>query len=480
MNNYEGIMLYTVRDKNSTYTCVYVNALTTNPTIQTSGMYALVTGPNFCFNNLPCNEITLIDNSLPVTTYGYHLLSNGIYEKFNWYVYDDGTQSLYFLIDQIAVEFYGPIDKEGFSPISECKLDSNGNCIPAKLGLYRLYGQDFIIIPLKSLSLLPFARDTLTNPECPCSISEIVIPTCNEICSSANDPDGNPLKCDNGNDDPLQMPCKCYYEGPVNIIIKPMQKYNPFRMMGNLVSSLFTSGNGDSTFLSSITDAIKTFLTPVWNTIKLIASTLSSILGMVVEAITTYANPVYIFNLFKNLISLGAEELGKQIDQFVSGTIVPALKALWDLRLPIMKGLTDISGYIWENLKVALKALSDGFNVFAVNLISYTKVAIVWTWNNFVSTLSTVVHTVTPFVPATPTAKVNVVLLIGLLLILGYFQITTLLSYVFKWFKSAYKLFFDILLRFIELVLSLFFTISKETKQLIIDGPPKHDIPIPE
>lgn len=465
---YEGLTMYSATVKGKAQFCAYFNALTSDATKYPSGLYNLMPGPNQGLNSVQCNEITLLDLTVPLKSYGYNLIANGAYQKYSWYVYDTATQSLYFLIDQISVMFYGPIDQEGFTPISQCKLDSQGNCIPSDLQLYALYGQQFVIVPLKIRSLLHFSRDTITNPNCPCSLTLVHIPTCNEICSSSNDPDGNPYKCDNSNDDPLQVPCQCYYEGPVNVIIKPMQKYNPFRQIGELVTSAFTGGDGNSGLISSISSALSSFLTPLWNTVKLVVSVLSSVLAMIVEAITTYGNPVYIFNLFKNIIVLGAEELAHQMGLFFSDIIVPALQAIWDVRLPIIEGLSMIGGYIWESLKVALKAISDGLSTFVIKIIDYTGYGISWFWDKLVVGVGAFLDVFTPFIPVGPTIKANVVLyplIIALLLaLLSVIGVTEFLPEIYRVVREFFEVLYDVLIRFFFLVKS----IVVETSEAVI------------
>lgn len=396
---------------------VFINTGVAN----TTGLYGLVVGGQYCVNNLKCTERILSDPNFSIETYGYLIQPTGYYLKTDAWAYDAKVQRLYYMISTEVIKFYGSLEDNDYTILTTCTLDSNGNCIPSSMNIGKVGNQTYILLQKEVTTLLPFARDSVTETSCPCHVTAKVVPTCNEVCSSKsssqmNLPGGSndPLLCANPNDDPLQTPCQCYYNGPVNVIIKPMQKYNPFR----LIQAGFSAG-GDS-FLSGVVNAVKGFMLPLWNTVKQVTAFLSSIIAMVVEAITTYANPSYVFNLFKNLAVLGAEAARDQLNTFWNDIVVAGLKGLWDYRLILIQKMKEGLSWIWENLKSALKALSVAISNIAVTVFGVVKSAVTYVWEKFTYYTSAIIDVVTPFIPISPTIKFNIFLWI-VIIILGAF-----------------------------------------------------------
>lgn len=403
---------------------VFINTGTTS----TSGLYALATGSDLCLNNMKCVERVLIDPNVSLAGYGYIVQPTGYYTKINAYVYDAKVQRLYLMLSTEVQKFYGSAEKNGFTVLTTCTLDSTGNCIPSSLNIIKLGNYTYVLLDKDVKTLLPFARDSVSEPSCPCHITANIIPTCNEVCSTKtsknlNLPGGSndPLLCANPNDDPLQTPCKCYYNGPVNVIVKPMQQYNPFR----LLQSAFSSG-GDS-FLSGVANAVKGFMLPLWNTVKQVTAFLSSITAMIVEAITTYANPNYVFNLLKNLAVLGAQEAMDQLKSFWNETIKPGLEGLWAYRIVLIEKMKEGLSWVWENLKSALKALSVAISDIAVTVFGVVKSGLTYIWEKFSYYTSAIIDTITPFIPIGPTIKFNVFLWVMLIIIGAFIGVDELL-----------------------------------------------------
>jgi len=417
--------------------CTFINS-----TKNGKGLYALSTGSSFCIDNTICNEVVIQDNTLPLSYYGYNKLPNGnYYEKYNNYVYDTNTQILFLLLSLVTDTFYGSITNNGFVPLNYCTLDRDGNCIPPSLPLYTLNNQTFYIVQKDTLHLLAFSRDSLTEVNCPCKITATIIPTCNEICRSKtsnqlNLPNGSndPLLCSNPNDDPLTTPCSCYYNGPVNVIIKPMQEYNPFRLIKTY------AGIGLKTASDAISNKISSFMLPLWNTVKLCTGLMSSIIYMIVETITTYANPVYVFNLLKNLVSMGAEEAMAQLNKFVTTVVVPGLNAIWNLKDYFINELVKISGIIWENIKVVLKLISDALVSFLFITYRFTKTIIGYTWNKSMQFLGVISDTFLPFIPSSNVLKTNLLLFILLGILAIVFGLDRYLTYLWKFINFIFSL----------------------------------------
>jgi len=442
---YKGLAMYFYKAQ----LCTFVAA-------SPSGLYPLVTGKTFCLGK-PSNEVTPQDPTLPLSYYGYQN-KGSYYLKYNSYVYDVNGQTLFLLMSLVEDYFYGSVANNGFTPLTSCAVDSNGKCIAPAIPIYKLVNSVFLIVQKETLSLLPFARDELTDPNCPCRIEATIIPTCNEICRSKTSKQLNleggsndPLLCSNPNDDPLTTPCQCYYNGPVNVIVKPMQEFNPFRLIQGYASS------GGSSFTAGIANGIKGFMLPLWNTIKLVAGLLSSIIYMIVETITTYANPVYVFGLIGNLLSMGAEEAMGALKKLWSDVISPALSALWGFKDVIFNGITKVAGIIWENVKIVLQKVSAALAAFITTAVSYGKVAITYAWNGAMVVLGGISKTFLPFVPGSDLLKTNILFVLILVILATVWGID-------KYIEILY----DIIIWLIQFILNFFTTLLFLLKQAIL------------
>jgi hypothetical protein len=406
-------------------------------------LHPLTSGPNKC-DTLSCNEWVQPDPTLPAKDYGYYETNTMTYINSSYqnvtltyythapaYLLDHQTNLLFELEEMIPTVFYGTPASNDFIPLTTCAVTSQGNCTQTKLQ-FGLFGtQTYIIIQREIKSLLPFSRDTISEPNCPCVVTGSVIPTCQEICATGNDPDGNPLLCNNPNDDPLTTPCQCYYQGPVNVIVKPMQEYNPFRLVQNLV------GEGLSMLGSKIANGIKSFMLPLWHTVKIVTSYLASIMTMIVETLRTYCNPTYVFNLFKQLITLGYEEAKEKIIEFWHSTIVPGLEKLWSYRTLVWDGMKKAAGYIWEHVLLVAKAVWNAIESFGQIVWKATKTGIAWAWDTGMNAFGSLIDDLTPFIPLPRLYKTTIVFILILLYFLHVFGLDVIFSIlysIFKWF----------------------------------------------
>jgi hypothetical protein len=267
------------------------NVLYTDTTTSTPALYPIINGASTC-GTISCNEWSQTDPSISLFNYGYTPTSTSSYKDSNniqqtltyyshqdAYLYDQQTNLMFLMNALIPAIFYGSPSSNEFVPLSTCALDSQGNCVAPTFDFGLFGSQPYIIIKRDIVTLLPFSRDTISEPICPCVIKKSIVPTCQEICSTGKDPDGHSLLCNNPNDDPLVTPCQCYYEGPVNVIIKPMREYNPFKIVQKYV------GEGMSYLGKKIAEGIKSFMLPLWNAVKIVVSYLSSIMAMVIETL---------------------------------------------------------------------------------------------------------------------------------------------------------------------------------------------------
>jgi len=213
-----------------------------------------------------------------------------------------------------------------------------------------------------------------------------------------------------------------------------MQEYNPFRLVQNLV------GEGVSLLGNKIANGIKSFMLPLWHTVKIVTAYLSSIMTMIIETIRTYCNPTYVFNLFKNLIKLGYEEAKEKIIEFWHSTIVPGLEKLWSYRSLVWEGMKKAAGYIWEHVLVIAKAVWSALETFGGIVWKATKTGIAWLWDTGMNFFGTVIDDLTPFIPLPRLYKTTIVFIL-ILLYIGYVfgldEILLLLYKGFKWFLHS-------------------------------------------
>jgi hypothetical protein len=71
--------------------------------------------------------------------------------------------------------------------------------------------------------------------------------------------------------------------------------------------------------------------------------------------------------------------------------------------------MKKVAGYIWENLKIVLKALWEALSSFGAIVFTAAKTGIAWLWDTGISALSTFIENLTPFIPLPTLLKLNIV-----------------------------------------------------------------------
>ena len=179
-------------------------------------------------------------------------------------------------------------------------------------------GHYFFVV--KSRKLIQYYSKDLYQPTCLCSNNQIATKTCSTYCSSTMDSSNANLGCDDNENiqktgyacadkrsllNPINatagVQCACTKQGPVNIIVKPMQEYNPFRLLQKGVKSAYNE------MTNVLKSTIQSFLTPVWNTIRGIFQYIISLFVMIFQFIAQYLSPSFIVQQIKTLYNLAED-----------------------------------------------------------------------------------------------------------------------------------------------------------------------------
>lgn len=215
--------------------------------------------------------------------------------------------------------------------------------------------------------LVEYFSKSLYTPNCGCSTSFIVTKTCKDFCASKYDSSNSPFGCDDGkttqrtgyscSDSRVTdfSQCACTEQGPVNVIVKPMKKYNPFRLLQQGISA------GVGELSNMIRYSIQSFLTPVWNAIKSIFQFIASMIVTIIQFVYNFlfageSSPIYqqIRN-FASSVTAGFKQY--VIDDFVNGIIVEGIKSILPTRQQIMVILQPVI----DILSVAFDAIVTAF-----------------------------------------------------------------------------------------------------------------------
>lgn len=404
---HQGIEVYTINGKQ----CAYISGL--------RNFYEFVPGDSNCSFG-QCKE------SLPLSASefdAYIDIGGALKKTGDTFIYNASYSTLYPItrLTTPSVTLYGPYSDNGYTQMSICNLDENGNCVSVDPTAVPMAYEDgnkdkLYAFVTTQKTLIQFATNSVNVTQCPCEVKSKIAPTCDQVCSLENSSvaNGGPLKCQNpkvnGGSNPAV--CQCYETGPVNVIIEPMQKYNPFRLIKSGVSAGFNE------LSKGISYAVKNFLVPIWNTIRLVISFASSIIVMVLQFIIQYGNPVYWFEQIKIAITsgLGDNAIIAKAKEFINNTVLPGLKSIWDYRLVIFNGISSVASKVWSAVMGVLSKISKGIASVVGTLFTYIWEGIKYGWNFASWFVGSTVETLTPFIPIPPFVKFTIIMI---LLILG-------------------------------------------------------------
>jgi hypothetical protein len=393
---HNGLDVWTITQR----PCVYKN----------NAFYPFVFGSQSCtFGN--CVETNVLTNAdLAVYT-----LNGEIYSKRgDNFIFNASYNVLYPIYNTITptVALYGKYADSGYSEVSICTLDKKGNCIAVdptsvpmakNIKTSKLYA--FVTV---EKSLVKFTTNSTTITQCPCQITSTIIPTCDQICKLGRDRNGQPLKCFNPKETGGAPACGCFETGAVNVIIEPMQTYNPFRLLGAAVVA------GGKELHKGISYVVQNFLTPLWEVVKLVISFIASIITMIVQFIIQYAKLA--LEGVKGILKGGNSNDGivSKLKAFVNNTIMPALKSIWSIRHIIIDGITSIASKIWTSVIGVLKKISEGFISLLKVAVSAILDGLLYAWNFLWWIIGVTVENLTMFIPIPKPVKMSL-LIIGII-----------------------------------------------------------------
>jgi hypothetical protein len=231
--------------------------------------------------------------------------------------------------------------------------------------------------------LVEYYSKSLFVPRCGCTSSFIVTKTCKDYCASKYDASKSQYGCNDAqtaantggftcSDSRVTdfSKCACTEQGPVNIIVKPMQKYNPFRLLQQGISA----GVGELTNL--VKYSIQSFLTPVWNAIKSIFQFIVSMIVTIVQFIYNFLfsgenSPIWIqIKNFIGTLTTGFKQY--VIDDFVNGIILNGIKSIIPTRqqiMTILQPVIDILSIAFDAMLTAFKYTFEALKTAALFLV---------------------------------------------------------------------------------------------------------------
>jgi hypothetical protein len=299
--------------------------------------------------------------------------------------------------------------------------------------------------------LVEYYSKSLFSPSCGCTSSFIVTKTCKDFCASKYDSSNSPYGCDDGqtsqntggyscSDSRVTdfSKCACTEQGPVNVIVKPMKKYNPFRLLQQGISA----GVGELSNL--IKYSVQSFLTPVWNAIKSIFQFIASMVVTAIQFIYNFlfggeSSPIWIqIKEFIGSLQQGFKQY--VIDDFVNGIIIDGIKSIIPTRSQIMTILQPVLDILYVAFDAMLTAFKYTFEALKTAATFLFKNVIVMLFYYILYVFSTFSDIFLFFLPLNRTGKMVVLFtLLILLFIKGYAPadlVVTILGYIVNIFVS--------------------------------------------
>ena len=319
----------------------------------------------------------------------------------------------------------------------------------------RLFGYEknsstFYFIPEQRF-LVEYFSKSLFSPSCGCTTSFIVTKTCKDFCASKYDSSNSAYGCDDGQTSANTggyactdsrvtdfSKCACTEQGPVNVIVKPMKQYNPFRLLQQGISA------GVNELSNLVKYSVQSFLTPVWNAIKSIFQFIASMIVTVIQFIYNFlfggeSSPIWIqIQDFIGSLTDGFKQY--VIDDFINGIIIEGIKSIIPTRQQIMSILQPVLDILYVAFDAMLTAFKYTFEALKTAATFLFKNVIVMFFYYLLYAFSFVADTLLFFLPLNRTGKM--VLLFTLLILLfikGYGPadlVVTILGYILNIFTS--------------------------------------------
>jgi hypothetical protein len=271
--------------------------------------------------------------------------------------------------------------------------------------------------------LIEYFSKSLFSPSCGCTTAFLVTKTCKDYCGSKYDASNSPYGCDDGrtaantggytcSDSRVTdfSKCACTEQGPVNVIVKPMKQYNPFRLLQQGISA----GVGELTNL--IKYSIQSFLTPIWNAIKSIFQFIASIITTVIQFLFSFfaggeSSPIWgQIQSFIGSLQDGFKEY--VIDDFLNGIIWEGIKSIIPTRDQIMSILQPVIDILGIAFDAMLTAFRYAFNALKDAALFLVKTVLPMIGYFIIYLFSLIADTLLFFLPVSRTAKFIIILCI--------------------------------------------------------------------
>lgn len=307
---------------------------------------------------------------------------------------------------------------------------SNGNSYREEVFGYSQDGTTYYFA-ISRRSMFEYLMKSLYNPVCNCTRTQVVTKTCTDFCASTVDSSNSKMGCDdNVNrylsgfvcDDVRQndmTKCACTEQGPVNVIAKPMRKYNPFRLLVSGVEA------ATSQVLGGIKYAIQSFLTPVWNAIRGIFQFMGSVVHVAAQ---------FFSNLFSSSGSSNSSILGV-IRGILSGVadgfhqyvitdgimyVVNQVKSIIPTGAQLQALLKPVVDFLGGIMSGVISAFSSTVTAVKNGVVTLAKLVIPPILYYGFYAITKIADYVLFFLPVTPTIK-TLILLFGIILGLLYY-----------------------------------------------------------
>ena len=305
---------------------------------------------------------------------------------------------------------------------------SNGNTYNQEVFGYSLTGTTYYFSITKR-SMFEYVMKSLYNPLCNCSQAQVVTKTCTDFCASTYDASNSKMGCDdNVNrylsgfvcDDVRQTDmtkCACTEQGPVNVIAKPMKKYNPFRLLVSGVEA------ASSELLGGIKYAIQSFLTPVWNALRGVFQFMGSIVHVTAQFFaglftSSGGGNSSIIGTLKGILSGVANGFQQYVVTDGIMYVIDKVKSIFPSGAQLQALISPVQSFFAGALSGIISAFSNTITAVKNGVVALAKIVIPPILYYAFYAITKIADYALFFLPVSPTIKtfiIMVALIIGLI-----------------------------------------------------------------
>jgi hypothetical protein len=223
--------------------------------------------------------------------------------------------------------------------------------------------------------------------------------------------------------------CACTEQGPVNIIAKPMKKYNPFRL---LVSGVEAAA---SEVLSGIKYAIQSFLTPVWNALRGIFQFMGSIVYVAVQFFAGLfggGGNSSIMATLRNIVNGVAEGFQQYVITDGIMYVVNQIKSLIPTAAQLQALLSPVQSFFGGLMSGIVSAFSNTVTAVKNGVVTLAKLVVPPILYYAFYVITRVADYLLFFLPINPTIKTFIVLILMIIGLAYYFLGYSVVTAMFK------------------------------------------------